>query len=154
MEGLTRRKALAALGGLPLVAGVGALAARGGGLLGGGHPEPRFQPVPAGGPQSARAALQRKHLLNLPLVTQDDEMVRFYDDLVKGKKVVITFIDTRLPAESRKVSQNLAELQKFFGPRIGKDIHLYTITRTPGATRPRCSRPGRPSTTRDRAGPS
>jgi protein SCO1/2 len=131
MEGLTRRKALAAIGGLPLVAGVGALAARGGGLLGGGHAEPRFQPVPASGPQSARAALQRKHLLNLPLVTQDDEMVRFYDDLVKDKKVVITFIDTRLPAESRKVSQNLAELQKFFGSRIGKDIHLYTITQNP-----------------------
>jgi protein SCO1 len=130
MEGMNRRKALAALGSLPLVAGVGALAARGGGLLGGSD-QPRFQPVTASGAQSARVALQRNHLLNLPLVTQDGKTVRFYDDLVKDKKVVLTFIDTQIRPESAKVSQNLAELQKFFGSRIGKDIHLYTITQNP-----------------------
>jgi protein SCO1 len=131
MEGMTRRKALAAISGVPVVAGVAALAARGTGLLGGGSPAPRFEPVTSSGARSERAALQRTHLLNLPLVTQDDKMVRFYDDLVKDKKVVITFIDTRIGPESRKVSQNLAELQKFFGSRIGKDIHLYTITQNP-----------------------
>jgi protein SCO1 len=130
MEHMTRRKALAALGSLPLVAGVGALATRGRGLLGGAA-EPRFQPVAASGPQSARAMLQRKHLLNLPVVTQDGKMVRFYDDLVKDKKVVLTFIDTQIQPESRKVSENLAELQKFFGSRVGRDIHLYTITQNP-----------------------
>jgi protein SCO1/2 len=131
MEGMTRRKALAAIGGAPVVAAVAAVAARGRGLLGGGSPEHRFEPVTASGAQSARAELQRAHLLNLPLVTQDDKMVRFYDDLVKDKKVVITFIDTQIGPESRKVSQNMAELQKFFGSRIGEEIHLYTITSNP-----------------------
>src|SRR6266536_1762330 len=130
MEGMTRRKALAAIGSVPLAAGVGALAARGRGLLG-GQAQPRFQPVAASGPQSARAMLQQKHLPNLPLVTQDGKTVRFYDDLVKDKKVVLTFIDTRIQPDSRKVSQNLATLQQFFGARVGKDIHLHTITQDP-----------------------
>jgi cytochrome oxidase Cu insertion factor (SCO1/SenC/PrrC family) len=130
MEGITRRKALAAIGSVPLVAGVGALAARGHGLFA-AHTQPRFQPVAASGSQSARAMLQRKHLLNLPLVTQDGKTVRFYDDLVKDKKVVLTFIDTGIQPESNKVSQNLATLQQFFGSRVGKDIHLYTITQNP-----------------------
>ncbi len=130
MEGMTRRKALAAIGSVPLAAGVGAIAARGAGLFGGGA-QPRFQPVAASGPQSARALLQQKHLPNLPLVTQDGKTVRFYDDLVKDKKVVLTFIDTQIQPDSKKVSQNLATLQKFFGSRVGKDIHLYTITQNP-----------------------
>jgi protein SCO1/2 len=65
------------------------------------------------------------------LVTQDGKTVRFYDDLVKDKKVVLTFIDTQIQPESRKVSENLASLQKFFGSRVGKDLHLYTITQSP-----------------------
>ena len=130
MEGMTRRKALAAIGSVPLVAGVGALAARGHGLLA-AHTQPRFQPVAASGPQSARAMLQQNHLPNLPLMTQDGKMVRFYDDLVKDKKVVLTFIDTTIQPDSNKVSQNLATLQRFFGNRVGQDIHLYTITQNP-----------------------
>jgi protein SCO1 len=132
MDRMSRRSALAAIGSVPLVAGAGALAARAGGLFDGAA-EPRFQPVTASGAQSARAMIQRKHLLNLPVVTQDGKMVRFYDDLVKDKKVVITFIntDSQTLANSRKVSENLATLQKFFGSRIGRDIHLYTITSNP-----------------------
>jgi protein SCO1 len=130
MQGMTRRSALAAIGSVPLVAGVGALAARGRGLFGGAA-EPRYQPVTASGAQSARTLLQRRHLLNLPVVTQDGKMVRFYDDLVKDKKVVLTFINTQVQPESRKLSENLAELQRFFGSRIGRDIHLYTLTSNP-----------------------
>jgi hypothetical protein len=58
MEGMTRRKALAAIGSVPLAAGAGALAARGRGLFA-GHTQPQFRPVAASGPQSARAMLQQ-----------------------------------------------------------------------------------------------
>jgi protein SCO1/2 len=67
----------------------------------------------------------------LALVTQDGKTVRFYDDLVKDRKVVLTFIDTQIQPESSKVSANLATLQRFFGGRVGKDIHFYTITQNP-----------------------
>jgi protein SCO1/2 len=130
MGGMTRRKWLATMGSVPLVAGVGALAARGRGLFGGDTP-PRFQPVAASGPQSARALLQQRHLPNLPLVTHDGKTVRFYDDLVKDKKVIITFIDTQTQPQTQKVTQNLATLQRFFGSRVGNDIHMYSITSNP-----------------------
>jgi protein SCO1 len=131
MEGMSRRKMLAALGSVPLVAGAGVLAVRDRSLFGGGAH--RFQPVAASGPESARSMLQQKHLPNLRLVTQDGKSVRFYDDLVKDKKVVLTFMntDSQTLASSKKMSENLATLQKFFGSRLGKDMHFYTITGNP-----------------------
>jgi hypothetical protein len=42
------------------------------------------------------------------LVTQDGKTVRFYDDLVKDKKVVLTFIDTALAAGTLSASGLLA----------------------------------------------
>ena len=63
------------------------------------------------------------------LTTHDGRRVRFYSDLVKEKKVVFTFISSRAPAESRKVTQNLAAAQRFFGWRVGTDIYMYSIAR-------------------------
>jgi protein SCO1 len=57
--------------------------------------------------------------------------VRFYDDLVKDKKVVLTFVSSRAPRESEKVRSSLATLQDLFGNRVGRDMFLYSIARTP-----------------------
>jgi protein SCO1 len=130
MDAMTRRRAIAAgaLGSLPVLAGLGTLAA-GERVLGRGGPAgPRFAPVGRG---SARAEVQRRHLPNVPLVTQDGRAVRFYDDLVKNRKVVLSFVSSAAPRESRKVMSNLAALQRFFGPRVGRDVFLYSIARTP-----------------------
>ena len=124
MEGVTRRTCLA-MGGASVLAGAGACAARDGRLWSTGA-RPRF--APAG---SAREALQQRHLPNLPLVTHDGREVRFYDDLVKDRKVVLTFVSSRAPAYSTKVTRNLAAIQRLFGKRIGEDMFLYSIARDP-----------------------
>jgi protein SCO1/2 len=111
------------MGTVPVLAGVAAYATRG---LWQDDTRPSFRP--AGSP---REALQQRHLPNVPLVTHDGRSVRFYDDLVKGKKVVLTFVSSRAPAESKKVTDNLGALQRLFGNRIGKDMFLYSIARTP-----------------------
>src|SRR4051794_19129752 len=126
MERVTRRRCIT-MAGLPVLAGVGACAARGRPPWE-GDARPRFQPAGAG---SARALLQQRHLPNLPVVTQEGEAVRFYDDLVKDKKVVLTFISTRVLRDSEKETQNLAALQRFFGWRVGEDVFMYSITRNP-----------------------
>lgn len=54
-----------------------------------------------------------------------------YDDLVKNKKVVLTFVSSGDAPGSARVTENLAKIQRFFGPRIGQDIFLYSIARTP-----------------------
>jgi protein SCO1 len=123
MEGMTRRTAMA-MGGASVLAGVGAYAA-GERLLGAGD-APRF--APAGSP---REELQQRHLPNVPLVTHDGRDVRFYDDLVKDRKVVLTFVSSRAPAYSAKVTRNLAAIQRLFGKRVGQDLFLYSIARDP-----------------------
>jgi len=123
MEGLTRRRCIT-LGALPVLAG-GVYAAREVAL---NENEPRFEPARAG---TARAQIQQRHLPNVPLVTHDGRRVRFYDDLVKDKKVVLTFVSSRAPRESEKVKSSLATLQDLFGTRVGRDMFLYSIARTP-----------------------
>jgi protein SCO1 len=124
MERVTRRSAMA-MGGASVLAGVGAATALERGLLPSGD-RPRFAP-----PGSARAAIQRRHLPNVPLVTHDGRAVRFYDDLVKDRRVVLTFFSSLALAESWKVTHNLAAIQRLFGRRIGRDLFLYTIARNP-----------------------
>jgi protein SCO1 len=124
MEGLTRRTAMT-MGGASVLAGIGAAAAIERELWG-GDSRPRFQT-----PGTPREMIQRRHLPNVRLVTHEGRSVRFYDDLVKDKKVVLTFFSSRALTESYKVTQNLAALQRLFGRRIGTDMFLYTIARNP-----------------------
>jgi protein SCO1/2 len=124
--GLTRGRWIA-MAGLPTLAGFGSYEATARALRQ-EDGRARFQPV---GPGSARARIQQTHLPNLPLVTHEGESVRFYDDLVKDRKVVLTFISTGVLPDSTKVAENLAAVQRFFGTRVGSDIFLYSITRTP-----------------------
>lgn len=124
MEGLTRRAAMS-LGGASVLAGIGAAAALDGGRRP-GERRPRFRT--RGTP---RETIQRRHLPNVPLVTHDGRRVRFYDDLVKDRRVVLTFFSSRALTESYTVTRNLAALQRLFGRRIGGDMFLYTIARNP-----------------------
>jgi protein SCO1 len=122
MEGVTRRTCLA-MGGVPVLAGVAAYVTRGAWA---DDARPRFAPA-----EPARAAIQQRHLPNVPLVTHDDRRVRFYDDLVRNKSVVLTFVSSAAPAESEKVTHNLAAIQRLFGNRVGRDMFLYSIARNP-----------------------
>lgn len=124
MEGVTRRTCIT-MGSVPVLAGLAAYAARAGGVFE-GDDRPRFQP-----PGSPREELQRRHLPNVPLITHEGKDVRFYDDLVRDKKVVLTFFSSHALAESFTMTKNLATLQRLFGKRIGKDMFMYSVARTP-----------------------
>jgi protein SCO1 len=124
MEALTRRAAMT-MGGASVLAGVGAAVALERSLWPAGD-RPQFR-----APGPARETIQQRHLPNVALVTHDGRKVRFYDDLVRDRKVVLTFFSSRALTESYKVTQNLATLQRLFGRRIGADMFLYTIARNP-----------------------
>ena len=121
MEGMSRRACLA-LGGASVLTGMAGYAVR----EEGAGPRSRF--APAGSP---RAEIQQRHLPNVPLVTHRGEDVRFYDDLVRDRKVVLTFFSSRALAESFTMTRNLAAIQRLFGTRVGRDLFLYSIARTP-----------------------
>ncbi|RPJ72166.1 MAG: DUF3347 domain-containing protein [Acidobacteria bacterium] len=68
---------------------------------------------------------------NVTLTTQDGTPVRFYDDLIKGKIVAINLIYTTCKYSCPLETARLAQVQKFLGDRMGKDLFFYSITIDP-----------------------
>ena len=68
---------------------------------------------------------------NVPLTTQDGKVVRFYDDLLKGKSVALNIIYTSCTDECPLETARLAQLQRLLGERMGRDIVFYSISIDP-----------------------
>lgn len=67
-------------------------------------------------------------LPNVVLRTQDNRQVRFYDDLIKGKTVVISFMFTSCKAICPMTNVNLLKVQKALGDHMGRDVFFYSLT--------------------------
>lgn len=81
--------------------------------------------APEGSPWGAR------YFPAVSLVTQDGATVRFYDDLVKDRFVVINFIFTRCTASCPLETAKLGQVQRLLRGRVGRDVFFYSITLDP-----------------------
>jgi protein SCO1/2 len=128
MKSMTRRNWLVAAGATTAVAGTT-------NLLGQDKPlneRPyNFQDL------SPRELIQKRHLPNVELITQDNRKVRFYNDLVKDRRVVIQFMFARCQDICPVVTHKLAEVQRLLKGRVGSDIFFYSITLSPEEDSPR-----------------
>lgn len=79
----------------------------------------------------AAAARRRSRFLNVALHTHENKEVRFYDDLIKGKTVLINFMFTSCEDDCPLNTANLRQVQKLLGDRVGRDIFFYSITLDP-----------------------
>ncbi len=86
---------------------------------------------------SPRELIQRRHLPNVELITQDNKKVHFYTDLVKDKRVVIQFMFARCQDICPIITHNLTEVQRILKGRVGRDIFFYSITLSPEEDSPR-----------------
>lgn len=68
---------------------------------------------------------------NVPLITQDGKVVRFYDDLIKGKTVAIELIYTRCKDLCPLETARLAQVRRLLGERVGTEIFFYSISIDP-----------------------
>lgn len=68
---------------------------------------------------------------NVELITQDGESVRFFDDLIKDKVVMINFIYTSCPDTCPLETARLAEVAAVLGDRVGDDVFIYSISIDP-----------------------
>jgi protein SCO1/2 len=68
---------------------------------------------------------------NVVLTTQDGTQVRFWDDLMKDRKVLVNFIYTECGASCPLETAKLVEVQKILGDRMGKDIFFYSLSLDP-----------------------
>jgi protein SCO1/2 len=82
-------------------------------------------PAVAGNPWGAN------YFPNVTLTTQDGKQVHFYDDLLKGKIVVIDMIYTHCVDACPLETARLAQVQKMLGDRVGKNIFFYSISIDP-----------------------
>jgi cytochrome oxidase Cu insertion factor (SCO1/SenC/PrrC family) len=90
------------------------------------------QPAPQGEGQSAA----HKYFTDVELVDQDGRRVRLYSDLLKGKTVVVNAFFATCKGVCPPMSRNLQGVQEAFKERVGKDLHIISITVDPEADTP------------------
>jgi protein SCO1/2 len=71
------------------------------------------------------------YFTNVELTTQYGNNVRFYDELLKDKIVVIELFYTSCTDRCPLETARLAQVEKMLGDRVGKDIFFYSISIDP-----------------------
>jgi len=71
------------------------------------------------------------YIPNLPVITQHGETLRFYDDVIKGRIVVINFIYTTCPDICGLTTARLTQAEDKLGDVVGRDIFFVSLTVDP-----------------------
>ena len=89
------------------------------------HPEPAAPSNPA-----------QNYFGEIPLINQDGQTMRLYSDLIKDKVVVIDFMFTSCTGACPIMSNNFAKIQDWLGDRLGRDVHLISVSVDPANDTP------------------
>jgi protein SCO1 len=115
-----------------MVALLGTAPLAGGVLLLGGE---ALAETPASGAKfkviSPRERVRQKYFPDLVLTNHEGKKVRFYDDLIKDKIVIINFMYAKCEGVCPPVTANLVKVQNLLGDRMGKDIFINSFTLKP-----------------------
>lgn len=82
-------------------------------------------------PVKSLAETSAAYFPNTVLLTQDNKPVRFYDDLLKGKVVMINFMFATCNGVCPPMMANLAKVQRYLGERVGREVVMISITVDP-----------------------
>ena len=80
---------------------------------------------------SPRDEIRDRYFPNVVLTTHEGKQVRFYDDLIKDKIVLINMMYASCEGVCPRITANLQQVQKLLGDRMGRDIFFYSITLKP-----------------------
>ncbi|HZH32292.1 MAG TPA: SCO family protein [Pyrinomonadaceae bacterium] len=86
-----------------------------------------------GTPKSAGGAA---YFPNHVLLTQDNRPVRFYDDLLKNKIVLINFLFTTCKGACSPMTANLAKVQQQLGAHLGREVVILSLSVDPETDTP------------------
>ncbi|HSL53744.1 MAG TPA: SCO family protein [Pyrinomonadaceae bacterium] len=90
--------------------------------------------------KTPRERLAERSFPNVTLTTHNGKKVKFYDDLIKDKIVIINFMYVRCDGKCPVTTANLVQVQKLLRDRVGKDIFIYSITLKPEEDTPKVLR--------------
>ena len=85
---------------------------------------------------AAQARWGKGYLPNATVITHDGKTLQFYDDLIKDKIFVISFLFTTCKDICPLATARLAELQEKLGDSMGRDIFFYSISIDPETDTP------------------
>jgi len=83
------------------------------------------------GKLSARNPWDANYFSNRPVVTQDGKTLRFYDDLIRGRIVVVSFVYTSCSDLCPIETARLAEVKDKLGDALGRDIFFVSLSVDP-----------------------
>lgn len=101
-------------------------------------PAPMPKPMPNPKPTTANSPSQSR-FPDVMLTTHEGRDVRFYQDLIMGKVVLINFMYSTC-TDSCSTTANLARVQRLLGDRVGRDLFMYSISLDPEQDRPQVLR--------------
>lgn len=87
--------------------------------------------------KTPRQRLAERSFPNVTLTTHEGKKVKFYDDLLKDKIVLINFMYVKCEGSCPGTTANLVKVQQLLGNRVGKDIFMYSITLKPEEDTPK-----------------
>lgn len=79
---------------------------------------------------NGQIATGHRFIPNVVVETTDGDRRLFYDDLIKGRTVILQFTSTSTH-DDYPVTRNLKNVQRLLGDRCGRDVFVYTITSDP-----------------------
>ena len=90
---------------------------------------------------AAREAIRRRHLPDVLLQTHQGNHALFYDDLVRDKLVLISFMYVNCEDGTCPLTtHNLTKVQRVLAQRLPGRVHLYSITLDPERDTPEALR--------------
>jgi protein SCO1 len=89
-------------------------------------PRPAFPPPPSG-----REMLRQRYFPNLELTTSDGRTVKFYDDLLKDKIVVLNLMYAQCNGICPATTSNLKRVRSILRQEIAHDVFIYSMTIKP-----------------------
>ncbi len=92
-------------------------------------------PAPAAGPfappVSGREMMRRRFFPDVPLTTHEGRQVRFYEDLLKDKIVVLNLMYANCQGVCPVITANLARVQKILIEQGKRNVFIYSLTVKP-----------------------
>ena len=120
---ISRRSLFTGLGAAPFVAAVS---------RGQSSSDAVAQPSRPSFPQlSGREMLRQRYFPNIELTTSEGRKVRFYDDLLKDKIVVINLMYADCDGICPVTTANLKRVRTLLRERVTKDVFIYSLTLRP-----------------------
>jgi protein SCO1/2 len=75
--------------------------------------------------------LRKRYFPNFELITQDGKKMKFYDDMLKDKIVVLNMMYADCEGVCPLITMNLKRVQKVLNERINHEIFFYSMTVKP-----------------------